>query len=351
MSHKRQLSTTDGIGRKQKSKKRIGDIQQEMTTALFGGETIGARVHTRRAILVGETATTEKDSEKKEIWTKGKLIRLAQRVNYELLKKEGARLVMATNVPAEPFLEFRCSEHQITKKSKCHLLEGKMIFVELPSSVHGVSIIEIGGQLRDWTKANNLNFNCYTSVTYVVGHNSILEPDVSGRPVNRNRPPPGLGANQSGEAYPTIVFEIGVSESLVQLHELAIYYFSSRTTIRVYIAIKIWNKRNDGTVAMMALLYRRVNFNSNQQQQPQPDAAVSFGTAPPHGNAKVDEVTNHPSGVGYGSPDCNGPNLQPYQIRVPAMDLFHDTPGGVPSGTSHFVLDLYNVQQKVFQQL
>jgi hypothetical protein len=78
-----------------------------------------------------------------------------------------------------------------------------------------------------------------------------------------------LGANQRGETYPTIVFEIGLSESRVQLHELA-KYFSSWTTIRVCIGLKIWNKRNDDTVSMIALFNRRVNFNPNQQLQPQP---------------------------------------------------------------------------------
>jgi hypothetical protein len=58
-----------------------------------------------------------------------------------------------------------------------------------------------------------------------------------------------MGANQTDKTYPTTVFVIGVSASLVQLHDVANYYFSSRTTTCVYVPSKIGNSPNAGTFA------------------------------------------------------------------------------------------------------
>jgi hypothetical protein len=59
------------------------------------------------------------------------LIVLANKVDYTKLEAEGSQLLMARNVPWKPFFDFRCSEHKITKKSKCRLIEGDVVFVEV----------------------------------------------------------------------------------------------------------------------------------------------------------------------------------------------------------------------------
>jgi hypothetical protein len=139
-----------------------------------------------------------------------------------------------------------------------------------------------------------------------------------------------------------------MTQSLADLHNLAKYYFAPTTTVRVYLAIKIWPRRRNGDVALMALMYRRANFNL---QQPQPEVAVSFGTGPIHDNARVSEVTDHPSGVEYDGPDCDRYGIPQYQLRIPAMDLFDDTPDGVPPGTPDLIIDLFEIQQEVLKAL
>jgi hypothetical protein len=74
----------------------------------------------------------------------------------------------------------------------------------------------------------------------IVGKNSVFCPSVTIRPYQLPAPPRGQGADSSGWVYPTVVVEVGLSEGLASLHSLAGRYFSRRTTIQVYIAIKIF---------------------------------------------------------------------------------------------------------------
>lgn len=155
--------------------------------------------------------------------------------------------------------------------------------------------------------------------------------------------------NANGDPYPTFVFEVGVSECVGSLHNLAPEYFVARTTIRAYLAIKIREKHADGTFAALALLYLRSNVPNTTPVQ-----AISFGTAPIHGNA----VNSMPAIIrplisGFHGPApqlCNVRGLRAFQINLSIAELYHGVPAGaVPSGLPvSLQIDLFDVQRVVY---
>jgi len=50
--------------------------------------------------------------------------------------------------------------------------------------------------------------------------------DLTIRPQGCSRPLPGQGSNSEGRPYPTLVVEVGNSESVPSLHDLLTGYFS-----------------------------------------------------------------------------------------------------------------------------
>jgi hypothetical protein len=140
-----------------------------------------------------------------------------------------------------------------------------------------------------------------------------------------------------------------VTETALQLHGLARLYFSARTSIRVYLAIKVWPKRRNGTVAMLALLYVRSSPTPTD-----PIAKISFGTARIYGNAMI-QLQNiggvAPTGVGFGGVPCNQAGLAPYQLQIPIAELYNDVPGGAPQGVPDLPIDLFRVQQVALRYL
>jgi hypothetical protein len=67
------------------------------------------------------------------------------------------------------------------------------------------------------------------------------EPDVYVRPRHRPNPPQGAPvADRFGNAFPTMMVEVGFSQSLPDLHRTVARYFSPQTTIQIVLAIKIF---------------------------------------------------------------------------------------------------------------
>ena len=163
-------------------------------------------------------------------------------------------------------------------------------------------------------------------------------------------PTPGQGRDTRNKPYPTMVVEVGLSESLVSLHDLASEYFSPRTTIRVYLAIKLFTLRQDGTMAMLALLYFR-----NSPIPTMPVIVKSFGTAP------LDQSTisylvgigvAHITGVGTpGAPACGAAGIPQHVLNIPAAEIFAGSPGGIlPGAANGFDLDLRLIQSQVLAE-
>ncbi|RUP49241.1 hypothetical protein BC936DRAFT_142986 [Jimgerdemannia flammicorona] len=180
----------------------------------------------------------------------------------------------------------------------------------------------------------------------VTGPNTFWICDIAFRPINRPRPAPGQGCNSAGEAYPTMVVEVGVNQSHKSLYRAAAHYFSPRTTIQIYLAIKIFPRRQNGTRAMVALRFLRTNPNPTR-----PDIVKSFGTAPIPRQMKDYLQAKHVPDAAItglrrpGDPACNAAGIALYQMNFPAALLFNGDPAGVPGAlAAGFNLDLWIVQ-------
>ena len=143
------------------------------------------------------------------------------------------------------------------------------------------------------------------------------------------------------------MFEIGNTESLNSLHELAEKYFSQRTTIQIYLAIKLYPPRQNNTFALLAVLYLR-----NNQNPTTPVVVKFFGTAPlsNHSRIYLQSIVRDKfiTGVGLGGTPCDGANIGEYQLAIPTNLLFNDVPGGVPDGVpNNFIVDLWSLQDAI----
>lgn len=156
--------------------------------------------------------------------------------------------------------------------------------------------------------------------------------------------------NANNDPYPTLVVEVAISESVGSLHALAAQYFNARTTIRAYLAVKVWEQRNDGTFAALALLYLRSNNPNTTLVQ-----AISFGTSPIHGNSlnSLPPVIHNPNnsiitGVISGplGQPCNQAGLATFQINMPLAEIYHGVPGSIPAQvpSAPLQIDLFLLQ-------
>ncbi|EGG23305.1 hypothetical protein DFA_05437 [Cavenderia fasciculata] len=180
----------------------------------------------------------------------------------------------------------------------------------------------------------------------------VHQPDRSYVPRGRANPvqPPLLAADQDNAPFPTMVVEIGVTQSLQSLHDKAIDYLCATTDIQIVLCISLWPRRRRGIIntnlfQMVALLYNRV-YSVNH-----PQTVISFGTAPLHplsiesiqrwgspnqvqGHIKVDTVPVQTNDI--------------YTIKIPSESLFNGVPGGVPTGVpANIPLNLLDLRDQL----
>ncbi|CAG8723066.1 23373_t:CDS:1 [Racocetra persica] len=252
-------------------------------------------------------------------------------------------VIIAENVSLETYIKYCKAERK--PPVSIRLVDGNIQAYEVPLTSHAVVSNEISFLIRNWSNqligANNEDL--------IVGPNSYYTADLTIRPRNLPRAPAGQRPNSEGVAYPTMVVEVGNSESTTSLHNLSTGYFSPRTTIQIYLAIKLFPIRNDGTRAMLALRYLRTNPNPTV-----PDIVISFGTAPLNYNTinfllnSVGVSSANLTGVGFSTNVCNAPGISNYQLHIPAAEIFNGVHGGIPAGTVNgFYLDLWELQNIV----
>lgn len=191
-----------------------------------------------------------------------------------------------------------------------------------------------------------------TEKDIIVAQNSYFTTDGTFRPECLPPPPGDQACNSLGWAFPTMVLEVGYSESIHSLHEWAPFYLSQHTTIMIYLAIKIYplHAQQPGVRPMVAMLYQRKSQAPNI-----PTRVISFGNAPLY-TAVINFLTNTISvsdanitGIRrHGAPPCNTSNIPTYQLPIPATELFHQTPFIFPS--VNFNLDLWQVQRRINYQ-
>jgi len=217
------------------------------------------------------------------------------------------------------------------KDKKLYILE------ELPLFTHGQVIGKLTAPVVRCSTQINI-----ASASRVHGPNWLREPDGAAYP--DTTPNPGAAhpnsADPEGHPWPTVIFEVGVSQSLLDLHNAAQDYLTNpNSTIRLVVVVKIYPKRTNGTRAMVALSYSHAN-------PAQPITAISFGTAPlaPPSRNYINWLGG--AAVQAGAPGCNAIGQAAFQLMIPSATLFHGAPGGVPGGVPAMIaIDLYSVQQ------
>jgi len=248
-------------------------------------------------------------------------------------------------VSLEAYVKYCNTERKLPVKIR--LANGKIMAYEVSHTDHSVVTIEIVCLMKAW----NDQLDGASGEDLTVDQNSYYTADLTIRPPGLRRAPAGREPNPKGTAYPTMVVEVGVSETISSLHDLARNYFSPRTTIQIYLAIKLFPTRTNGTRAMLALRYLRTNQNNTV-----PDVILSFGTAPLH-YSTIDFLTNivgvplaNITGVGFSAIACNAPGIPDYQVHIPVAELFNGSSGGIPAGSINgFYLDLWKLQNVVLR--
>jgi hypothetical protein len=278
--------------------------------------------------------------------------------------KESGKIVVFSDVSLERYHKFR-GEGELKKANiYIRLVKGEIIAYEMPSSAHGFVVQKLASKLDNWS--NQLNVLSGLDIT--TGNNSEYCADVVAEPRQISPPAPGY------EPQPTIIIEVAKSETLSSLNNLAPDYFSASTqtnSTQIFMAIKIFPRRQDSTAAMLAIIYLRNNQvpnpAANVQNPPPnippmiamantiPNIAISFGTAPlnyqraafiNNTGIRNDRLTGF---VQSNDIPCTRAGMQNYQITIPANLLF---PGDVPVGVpNNFVIDLWKVQQNALYYL
>jgi Uma2 family endonuclease len=273
-------------------------------------------------------------------------------------------IIIKENVSLEKYLQYR--ENNAISSVRMYLNNGNIIIYEIPSLVHATAAGRIAILMGRW---NDRDFDYGIDGTVILGQNTAKETDSWVRPIHRPDPPPGsgLGANKIDRAYPTMMIEVGFSQSFPDFHRKAALYFGPRTTIQIVLAIKIFGVRtnpntNTSTIALIAALYLRTSATPLI-----PTSVISFGTADPDTNT-VNNIINQmgvPPGsfTGVGRPDpnnnninfppCNAANLPDYQMNIPGPELYNGVPANnLPVGfAAGFNLDLWEIQNVIRREL
>ncbi|KAF0404053.1 hypothetical protein F8M41_009106 [Gigaspora margarita] len=239
-------------------------------------------------------------------------------------------------------------------------IRGEVIAYEIPSPVHASVAAILSHLLLLWS---NRHLVVYSELDITVGTTSEYCTDIAAEP--RQTPPPTPGS----VLQPTIIIEVARTETLNSLDSLTVDYFN---LTQVYLAIKIFDRRQDSTAAMLAILYLRNNQVPNPAlnvpnpppntppmitlANTTPNLAISFGTAPL--NHQSTAFINN-TGISIGRLTgflqctdiaCTAAGMQNYQITIPANLLF--MPQVVPTGVpNNFTIDLWEVQQEALYHL
>jgi hypothetical protein len=253
-------------------------------------------------------------------------------------------IILAENISFESYVNFCETEPKLPVRIR--LINGKVIAYEVLLGPHSSASFQVCFLICNWDN-EQLTGGCGEDL--IVASNSYFTADATIRPIYLPPPLASQACNSIGWAYPNVVVEVGYIESIHSLHGLAPFYLSPHTTIMIYLAIKLYSHHQDGTRAMVVMLYQRSSPTPNL-----PTKVISFGNEPLH-NSVVDFFINTVgipgtliTGVGrHGAPPCNAPNLPTYQLPIPAAEIFHRTPTILPSVM--FELDLWKVQRRVLR--
>jgi Uma2 family endonuclease len=280
---------------------------------------------------------------------KERLLALPQLEEHREYMKSN-EITLKENVSLEEYLIYR--DKNPTLPVRIYLHDGKIKAYEVPSTPHSMVSATIKTLMAIWNMRRDLEYGDDT--TMIVGQNSAKEPDSWARPRRRPQHPPFKVMDKFGGAYPTMIMEIGYSQSLPDLHQKLALYFSQETSIQIVLIIKIFDLRVDNTFALIAALYLRTNqdplspidvrsFGSTNPTRQTDNYIINDMKVPPNNYIGVGRTVN-----GVRCPPCNGADIQTYQMNIPAAELFDGDPTGIPAAASGgFNLDLWELQVDV----
>ncbi len=260
-------------------------------------------------------------------------------------------ITIKENVLLEEYLRYRENDSHLSVRLYLH--DGKIKAYEIPTFPHGALSAAIIGLMFTW---NHQDLRYGTDSTMIVGTNSAKEPDSWVRPIRRPRPSPGTqAANRLGGVYPTMVIEVGHTQSLPDLHQKATLYFSPQTTIQIVLVIKIFEPRVDNTITLITAKYLRTSPTPLIPVQ-----VISFGTAEPYqptinyitSNDGMGVPPNNFIGVGRHTDGndylaCSRAGIPTYIMNIPAAELFDGDPNVPAEVANGFDLDLWKLQVTV----
>lgn len=279
--------------------------------------------------------------------------------------EESRKIVVFSDVSLKRYRKFRGENGNIKGLNiYVRLVKGEIIAYDVPGPVHAFVSQQLAFKLRNWSN----RLNVFRRLDITTGNNSEYCADIAAEP--RQIPPPAPGH----VPQLTIIIEVAKSESLTSLNDLTADYFSANAQTnltQVYLAIKIFSRRQDLTAAMLAILYLRNNQVPNLAlaapnpppntpptvafPNTTPNIAISFGTAPlnyqraafiNNTGIRNDRLTGF---VQNNDIACTQAGMPNYQITIPANLLF---PGGVPVGVpNNFIIDLWEVQEDALYYL
>ncbi|RGB39848.1 hypothetical protein C1646_688893 [Rhizophagus diaphanus] len=240
-----------------------------------------------------------------------------------------------------------------------YLHNGSIKIYEVPSFPHAATIGRITGLMNVW---NNQDFEYGTDAKMTLSQNTERESDAYVLPIHRPRPQQGApAADDLGNAYPTMIVEVGYAQSFPDLHRTASLYFDPQTTIQIVLCIKIFTVRADNTIALTASLYLRTSPTPLI-----PTRVISFGTADIDTNIvnyinSIGVLPGNLIGVGFTDPNnnnnnyppCNAANIPTYLLNIPGPELFNGVPANLrPVGfAAGFNLDLWELQVVIRRKL
>ncbi|KYQ92574.1 hypothetical protein DLAC_06563 [Tieghemostelium lacteum] len=250
-------------------------------------------------------------------------------------------------------------------KVRVFFINGQVLIYEFPVIVNEVTSDELYIGIRfnnnftrnslGGTGSSDINFN---AGTVAIPNNVSYQPDQSILPNGRV----GL-INMNNLPYPTLVVEVGYSQSLQSLHTKALQYLNANTDIQMVICVSIWPRRPNNTFQALVLLYRR-GFAPGVN----PEDIISFGTAPLHHDTHgtINGWNLAPNQLrGFGvtingvqTPACNQAGMAQYTLQIPSADLYHGVPlapsvaglppTNIPAGVpANIPLDLFNLQTRI----
>jgi hypothetical protein len=240
-------------------------------------------------------------------------------------------------------------------------------FFRYDSETKRISIIELPSLGHDRTS------RWFSDQFAVQGHGDYLdsdgssraksihkEPDESWTPIGRPRVAPGGGGggarDATGRPFPTVVLEVGRTQTLEDLRRDALEWLSDPSTVQIVILIKLIDRKdpgpaNDPTHPLPEGPAVDMNMEIYFREDLIDEGPGELG-APREGFQKY--FGNYGTHHRRPPPDCTGPNLPNYLVTIPGRCIYHGDPiltnDPLPNPVQNGVtLDLFRLQQTILR--